>query len=374
MDEKLRQDLAPPGGPKWEEAKAFSAKALLTKSRKVYGCRKDHVKLPASDLAKYMKWMDRLLLGPGQHAEAVAAEVPPGAEAPGEASGEGEGGEAIKEKAKKKVGEKKEDRDFSAAAMKQVSVTERTGLDLRDDGFEYGEVDLESFFSLLFRLKHIHGHLWPPRRDPAKEAAAAAAVAAEAEARASGKKKKKKKGEAAGGDGIVVADSFYDLGCGCGKVVFAAALFFQFASSGGTEMLQGLTAAGKELAGRWKDDLAPTLPGTMAEVAVNIEGNDLLKSLEWEKASFFFLNGPTFTDHLLTQLSLKANGKAVRPESVAIVVSRPWSQLDRDKWVLIAEDTLKMSWGAESKVFVYEKLPEKKKATASGDMGKKKAK
>jgi hypothetical protein len=78
-------------------------------------------------------------------------------------------------------------------------------------------------------------------------------------------------------------------------------------------------------------------------------------------------------------------GRGVRGETVAIVVSRPWAQLDKDKcvlaprvrcrglpafqfasvaarrrWVLIAEDSVLMSWGKSCKVFVYEKLPDKK--------------
>jgi hypothetical protein len=52
---------------------------------------------------------------------------------------------------------------------------------------------LESFFTLLYRLKFIHGHFWPPKKDPKKEA--------ENEGNAEeAKKKKKKKKKKKGGD------------------------------------------------------------------------------------------------------------------------------------------------------------------------------
>jgi hypothetical protein len=56
------------------------------------------------------------------------------------------------------------------------------------------------------------------------------------------------------------------LGCGAGKALLAAALFFAFASCSGTELMGGLCAAATELAARWKDDLGPTLPGNKGEV------------------------------------------------------------------------------------------------------------
>ena len=59
----------------------------------------------------------------------------------------------------------------------------------------------------------------------------------------------------------------------------------------------------------------------------------------------------------MAKLAHKANGRAVPPETVAICAARKWDALDSD-WVLVAEDTLKMSWNdADTKVYIYEKLP-----------------
>jgi len=41
--------------------------------------------------------------------------------------------------------------------------------------------------------------------------------------------------------------------------MFAAALFFDFASCSGTELMGGLCSAATDLSTRWKEDLAPTL-------------------------------------------------------------------------------------------------------------------
>jgi len=151
-DQKMRQDLAVPGEAKWEDTKAYSAKSLLTKSKQVYALRRDHVQIPASELARLMKSMDRLILGPGEQSANTEAEV----QAANNGDGEGaaaatpavapDAAAAASDKAnkkKKKGGKDAEDnseRDYSAAALKLVSMDERASLDLRAEGFEYGEV------------------------------------------------------------------------------------------------------------------------------------------------------------------------------------------------------------------------------------------
>jgi len=146
-DQKMRQDLAVPGEAKWEDTKAYSAKSLLTKSKQVYALRRDHVQIPASELARLMKAMDRLILGPGEQSANTEAEVQA-------ANGSGgEGGAATtpatadagsdKGKKKKEGGGGADDnstRDYSTTALKNVSMDERASLDLRAEGFEYGEV------------------------------------------------------------------------------------------------------------------------------------------------------------------------------------------------------------------------------------------
>jgi len=53
---------------------------------------------------------------------------------------------------------------------------------------------LESFFTLLYRLKFIHGHFWPPKKDSNKEAEINDENAEQVKKKK--KKKKKKKGDA----------------------------------------------------------------------------------------------------------------------------------------------------------------------------------
>jgi hypothetical protein len=151
VDQQLRQDLAPPGAA-WEDAKALSAKALLAKSRQVYALRRAHVHLPAAELATLMKGMDRLLLEPGEHSAVAGAKMHTFGEEGGAAGGAAAAaapaappatGDAAADEKKAKKGSvvvASGPRDYSAEAMKAVSVNERAALDLREEGFEYGEV------------------------------------------------------------------------------------------------------------------------------------------------------------------------------------------------------------------------------------------
>lgn len=72
------------------------------------------------------------------------------------------------------------------------------------------------------------------------------------------------------------------------------------------------------------------------------------------------MNGPTFSEGTLHKLGVKFNGKTVPPESILVAVGRPYDDLDKDKWSVLAEDIVQMTWG-KTKVYVYEKLPAKKK-------------
>eukprot|EP00613_Pedinella_sp_CCMP2098_P074785 CAMPEP_0171929004 /NCGR_PEP_ID=MMETSP0993-20121228/27235_1 /TAXON_ID=483369 /ORGANISM="non described non described, Strain CCMP2098" /LENGTH=451 /DNA_ID=CAMNT_0012568425 /DNA_START=86 /DNA_END=1444 /DNA_ORIENTATION=- len=368
VERQLRKDLCEKD-EHWEDKKSLSAKGLLTRTKKVYELRKSHVDIPPPELAKLMKSFELLIRGKdavnedsgkeefaGQAAKAAEGQAAVNGDA-ATPEGANEAGVAILDgdADPKKNKKKKKARDYSADAMKLLSQEERASLDMREDGFEYGEVVPESFFALLYKLKYIHGHMWPPSHKKGGASVADSSSADDLE-NVQKKKKKSKKGRNAD-DGKVVADSFMDLGSGAGKAVFCAALFFEFAACGGVEMIAALSDAAKELGTRWADEIGPTLKGKKADTRIEFEGSDVRHSPKWAKGSFLFLNAPTLSEDTLEQLAIKANGKAVRPESVAIVVSRPWKALNKDKWILIAEDSLECSWGV-TKVFVYEKLAE----------------
>ncbi len=53
---------------------------------------------------------------------------------------------------------------------------------------------------------------------------------------------------------------------------------------------------------------------------------------QWERGTFLLLHGPTFGEALLQRLGARANSKAVQPETVAIVLGKPWAELDPNKW------------------------------------------
>ena len=156
--------------PTWEDKKPLSAKYLMTKARKIYALRREHVKIPAIELKKHMDRFNKLITVEESTEEkiAAAAAATAAAEAETAASGAAASGEKKKGEKKKKKGEKGGEKkkheatlDFSPEAMKQVSMDERAALDMREDEYVYGEVQAKSFFELLYRLKMIHGYFWP---------------------------------------------------------------------------------------------------------------------------------------------------------------------------------------------------------------------
>jgi len=52
--------------------------------------------------------------------------------------------------------------------------------------------------------------------------------------------------------------------------MLASALFFEFASCGGTELMSGLCSAAIDLSTRWTEDLAPSLPEEKGKVNTNL--------------------------------------------------------------------------------------------------------
>ena len=140
-------------------------------------------------------------------------------------------------------------------------------------------------------------------------------------------------------------------------------------------MLRELATAANELAERFKAEVSPTLRAPRGETHFDFEVNDASRTDSWAtRGTVLLLNAPTMGEPTLAELAAKANSTAVRPETLALVVARPWAALDSDLWVLIAEDDITMSWG-RTKVFVYEKISNKTEGTRAktknGAAGKK---
>lgn len=81
----------------------------------------------------------------------------------------------------------------------RISRKERKRLDLEDNEFIYGEIEFLSFFTILSKIKPRSGKV------------------------------------------------FYDLGCGSGKAVFTAAMFFDLSKACGIELLPGLCTVSNNL-------------------------------------------------------------------------------------------------------------------------------
>lgn len=351
--------------PTWEDRQPLKPKYLMKQACEVYALRRDHVQIPKEELQKLMHSLSRLLTVKESDGDekAVVSDAAAAETAAAETAVNNDDEDKKEPEKKRRKKRKNAIQDFSPDAMKQLSMAERAAKDMRAEGYEYGEVDPESLFELLYRLKMILGHFWPPRR-PISDLDALTG---------GGKQKKKRKKGKGGGEEIEpplevrVVDCFLDLGSGAGKAVFCAALFFEFAACRGIDNIHGLVQASEELKERWDDSIAPSLQGRKAETVIEFKQGDLVSSTEMgldkgdPKSSFLFINGPTFTDGMMAKLAAKANGRSVPSETIAIVTGRKWHDLDKGLWAIVAQDTLKMSWGVETPVFVYEKLPEEKR-------------
>lgn len=205
----------------------------------------------------------------------------------------------------------------------KVSTLYRREHQLRDPSLAYGEIEVEIFVTLYSKLSKAFG--------------------------------------------VKPGGVFYDLGCGVGNLVYAAAFVGDFSRCGGIEIIPPLLERGLKRMARWKKYSAEKDTGE-ASMVFTWDCSDFTKfegssssGIHWtEDASFILLHWTAFS--VIQRRALEVD-MLTRLQEGAIVVTltHPIDCKNRtnedaeDDFLLLVADELTTSWGLTS-LFVYEKV------------------
>ncbi len=141
---------------------------------------------------------------------------------------------------------------------------------------------------------------------------------------------------------------FYDLGAGAGKAVFCAALLNDWKKCRGIEYLPALYECTQTLLTKLKG--MPEAQEFFPQILNNIEfiQSDILQA-DFSDADIIHMNATAFAPDLWDALVPKL--EAVKPGTRIIVLTK---RLNKEKFDLMQETSLPMSWGMNS-VLVYRK-------------------
>lgn len=182
---------------------------------------------------------------------------------------------------------------YATINANMISLNERKRLGNDDDAFTYGEIDVLS-------LRHLLSNLKP------------------------------KKG-----------DVFYDLGCGCGKAVFTAALYFDLSKSCGIELLPALY----EVAETRLEKAQPYL--SQNKLACIHFINDNFLNCDFSDGDIILIIATCYSYPTWERLVEKMT--SLKPGSRIIVATK---KIQHEQFELISTSRVSMSWGMNS-IHVY---------------------
>jgi precorrin-6B methylase 2 len=134
---------------------------------------------------------------------------------------------------------------------------------------------------------------------------------------------------------------FWDLGCGAGKCMVAAALGFpNLHSVNGVEYLEGLYECAIQAGTRYKE---------LGPVPFNLVNDDMLK-VDWSAADIIFTSSICFPDELIDGIFEKC--AALKPGTRIITLKQLGESED---FVMRHNLRVKMTWG-KTGVYIFEKV------------------
>lgn len=144
-------------------------------------------------------------------------------------------------------------------------------------------------------------------------------------------------------------ETFYDLGAGAGKAVFCAALLNDWKKCKGIEYLPALHSCTRTLLEKLRN--MPEAQQYFPQILNNIEfiENDMLNA-NFNDADIVYMNATAFAPDLWEALIPKL--EALKSGTRIIVLTK---RLNKDKFELIQDTMLPMSWGMNS-VMVYKRV------------------
>jgi len=135
---------------------------------------------------------------------------------------------------------------------------------------------------------------------------------------------------------------FYDLGCGTGKVLLAAAFSELFNEICGIEYLESLAKAASEVCDKYK------LMYKNSEISFNVLTGDILEN-DWSDADFIYIASLCFSEKVM--LAITEKGKLLK-KGTRILSLKPLN--DEKIYKLLYCFKVKMSWGLTD-VYLFER-------------------
>ena len=216
------------------------------------------------------------------------------AAAPGEAPAAAEGPAGLDPASAKALYDRLVE-SFPEGAGKDVSRAEREELGLKSSTLVYGEITFEPFAEQLLKL-HAYG-------------------------------------------GMPEGGIFYDIGCGTGKPVFAAALLHPFRRCAGIEVLTGLSAIAERIRRDFDATVRPALPEPHAATEIEIIRGDAT-ALDWRDGDVVFLNSTCFSGELMAALARLA--ERLRHGAFVITTTK---RLPSEAFELLEVSSMVETWG-----------------------------
>jgi len=143
--------------------------------------------------------------------------------------------------------------------------------------------------------------------------------------------------------------TFYDLGSGTGKAVFAARLTQDFGKCIGIEILEGLHNQAFGITHKYNTHFRQVLCSSQRQHAAVYMGSFL--EFDWRDGDVVFANSTCFDDDLMTAMSKMAHN--LKPGAIVVTFTKGLEPADG--FELLEKKREKMSWGPAT-VFIHRRL------------------
>ncbi len=196
--------------------------------------------------------------------------------------------------------------------MKEISQKERADRRLYSEEYVYGEWDIQNFEKMFQRVKRIFGHLPPDQT------------------------------------GV-----FWDLGCGCGKLVVMAGCMHSFTQCWGIEFIRSLSDEGERMVKELRDmEQYKKENERFRDIMFRVVCSDFLESDAWvDNTTMAVLHSTCLNNSTMEKIVEKAASMNIG--CLLITVTKPLP--DEKRWFRIGEDEVEMTWG-KAKIFFHEKI------------------
>lgn len=189
----------------------------------------------------------------------------------------------------------------------RISIRERNELKITEEGYAYGEIDIDTFANMILKIAKVYGS--------------------------------KKSG------------IFYDLGCGVGQLVYAAAAVGDFQKCVGIEILKSLFDRGEKRKSKWASYMEDeSMPESIKRCDVAFINGDIFENIDWLQGSFIFIHWTAIPrlklDKLFKKLERLAEG------TICVAITNP---IPNPSFEVILTGKILVSWG-EAEYYLQEKI------------------